>query len=140
LKSLPDLVQRLATAQDEVAIELVRRGAFELRHLEQLHNVLGKRSAGGGAPRDGLRNGVRSFLFGNPLAPRAGFIAALAHGDRQLTIHAVINGNLTGDELNRLKKLLDLQRDGHLLRQARVALELEIERRKRGIHSGGNSL
>jgi len=131
LKALPDLMRRLAGAQDEVAIELVRRGAFEARPLEQLLSVLLKN--GSRAP---LRAALCSWIDGRPVDPRVGFIPALANADRQLAIHAVVNGNLTDGELTRLAMLLNLQSDGHLLRQLRVAVELEQMRRNDGGHRG----
>jgi len=110
-----DLLKRLRRARKELVIELVRRGAFP-------------RSVLRGAPYD-------------ELATEPAFIPALAYCDRQLAIHAVINADLSDVELARLALLLNLQSDGHLLRQLRVAAELEQERRHRGgFRSRGNVL
>ena len=108
-----DLLARLRRAPLGLAVELVRRGAF---------------------PRSAL---PVTYAEESEFA----FIPALAYCDRQLAIHAVINAHLTDTELARLAQLLNLQSDGHLLWQLRVAIELEQERRKRGgFRNRGNSL
>lgn len=130
----PDLLRRMHGTVDEVAIELVRRGAFGARELKILHDALGE-------SRPALRQAIRDRLLHKPVGPQAAFIAALANADRQIAIHAVINGGLSDVELRQLENLLNLQHDGHLLRQLKVAVELELERRKRGgFRSRGNTL
>lgn len=124
---LKDLVTRLASADLEVATEMIRRGCFEGRDLAKLHNFL----AGSGMKQD-LRGVISFYLEGRKLPQQPAWLAALANADRQIAIHAVVNAGMTDEELERFEKLLKLQPDGHLLRQLRVAVELEQNRRQIG--------
>jgi hypothetical protein len=130
---LPDLVERLGRAQEEVVVELVRRKAFSREDLCALFDWLRKH---------GLREDLQAaigYYEPDELIPRVGFIPALANADRQIAIHAVINAGLTDEELARLGKLLDLQTDGHMLRQLRMAVELEHQRRLRHGNRGNRN-
>ena len=139
---VPDLVQRLAAAPEEVYVELIRRGAFEVADLEALDAALGKRVMKTAVERAAsVRSVIRAFILARPILPRIAFIPALANCDRQIQIHAVINGHLTGDELLRFQKLIDMQTDGHMLQQVRTAVEREIGRRQHGgTRSGRNHI
>jgi hypothetical protein len=135
-------MRRLASAPVEVAVELIRRQAFEKSDLQDLLLWLGKHRGTDTIKMGRLQLAANDLLtFGPWINSEAGFIPALAYADRQICIHAVINAKLSDEELTRLAALLNLQTDGHLLRQARVAVELEQERRRHGFtRTGRNSV
>jgi hypothetical protein len=147
---MKDLIRRLYHGDGRLAAELIARGAFSRQDVTEFVRAAGRPSA---SMMRGTRDRIEKKraivlpvcekFFGSRRYPAGtfdpGFIPALAHCDRQLAIHAVINAGLTDRELEQLNKLTSLQTDGHLLRQLRVAIEIEIDRRKHdGRRGGGN--
>jgi hypothetical protein len=119
-----DLTRRLRAASLDVATEMIRRACFPRAELEELYSSLKD-----DLQKAKLREVIGLWLHGRRLQPMPAWLAALAHGDRQLAIHAVVNAGLSDEELAKFSRLVKLQPDGHLLRQLRVAIELEQNRR-----------
>lgn len=133
---MKDLMRRLAGADLDVAIEMMRRGAFERVYLDGFRKFLAAR-----ALKPELQKAISLFLGGARLKGQPTWLASLSNGDRQIAIHAVVNARMTDKELAKLERLLKLQRGGHLLRQLQVALELEQNRRAiGGKRSSGNRI
>ena|SRR5690348_4480256 len=124
---MKDLTRRLMGADLEVSIEMIRRKSFRYEELVRLRKEL----AGNELKRE-LCEALATYLAGGKLEAQRAWLAALANADRQIAIHAVVNAAMTDDELVKFERLLRLQPDGHLLRQLRVAIELEQNRRKIG--------
>lgn len=122
-----DITRRLAASDVQVVIEMVRRQAFGYSELLVLYNELADKEL-----KPELQQALHKHLRGGNLEPQPAWLAALANGDRQIAIHAVVNAKMTDAELEKFEKLLRLQKDGHLVRQVRVAIELEQNRRRIG--------
>lgn len=146
-----DILRRLKSADANLGAELIGRGAFSKSEVKELMQSLAKEKPRAkeratlermGRKRAMIQTAARYILAGLPFPKWAlspGFIPALAHGDRQLAIHAVINCPISDQELAQLSKLTALQTQGHLLRQLRVAIEIETNKRKtHGYRAGGN--
>ncbi|MDE2104396.1 MAG: hypothetical protein KGL39_44570 [Patescibacteria group bacterium] len=131
---MKDLTRRLSGAPEEVVVEMICRECFPYEELVALH----KKLAAVGAKQD-LCAAIANYLHGGRLGAQPAWLAALANADRQLAIHAVLNAGMSDDELARFEKLLKLQADGHLLRQLRVAIELEQNRRRIGGKRGSGN-
>ena len=121
------LTVRLAGVDLAIATEMIRRKCFRNAELAKLYNALAKFPE-----KSELASIIFEHLNGNKLDPQPAWLAALANGDRQLAIHAVINASMTDAELEKLNKLMRLQAAGHMQRQVLVAIELEQNRRKIG--------
>ncbi|HLI02769.1 MAG TPA: hypothetical protein VFC10_07285 [Terriglobia bacterium] len=131
---MKDLTRRLRAAPLEAATEMIRRSCFPRAELEQLY-----RSLLHDEEKAALRSVIAMWLHGRRPEPQPAWLAALANGDRQLAIHAVINAGMSDSELQRFDRLVKLQPDGHLVRQLRAAIELEQKRREIGGKRGSRN-
>ena len=148
---MKDILRRLCYTDAELAVELIARGAFlkgELLALsrgakEKSRSIVPARRKRADDRRAAICRAAAQALVKSKWGSGsfAGFVPALAHCDRQVAIHAVINAGLEHWELAQLAQIVGMQKDGHLLRQLRVAIELEIDRRKNDARrSGGNRI
>jgi hypothetical protein len=147
---MKDILRRVKSTDGQLAAEMIARGAFSRADVAILRGLISvKPRARQHATLERIKSnwamiGAVSYCFiakkrYPAWAFNPGFVPMLAQCDRQLAIHAVINASLTDAELAQLDKLTALQVDGHLLRQLRVAIEIETDRRKQHARRGGGN-